>query len=84
MRVDRHRIVEIQRDELADVEVGRSDIETDHLSTEVGELLRHLGADTGSASGDDDPTAVVAPQLVDVSHCSDAVSGRVSAVPPLS
>ena len=54
-----------------------ADIKPDDLGAELGELTRDVLTDTRRTPGDDDPAAVVAPQLVNLSHRLRPVGRRV-------
>ena len=79
--VDRGFIGQVERDELADLNRRRSNVEPDHLGAELGELTRDMLTDARRASGDDDPPAVVAPQLVSLRHFLSASGFLLSTLP---
>ena len=49
-----------------------SNVEPDHLGAELADLARDLLTDARRASGDDDPPAVVSPELVSLRHFASA------------
>src|SRR5882757_801599 len=82
--VDRHRVGQVDLAELLERQRRLPHVEPDNLGAELGELARDVLTDAGRTSGDDHASAVVAPQLVNLSHASFLVGGRVPARPALS
>ena len=66
--VDRGRIGQVDLVKLLELQRRPLQVQPNDLGAELGELPRHFGSDTRAAAGDHRAAAVVAPEVVDLSH----------------
>jgi hypothetical protein len=67
---DRRRIGEVDLVKLLELHGWTPSVQSHDLGTELDELSRDLLADARRAAGDDDAATVVAPEVLNLSHCS--------------